>query len=157
MSTGYVRIAVVRSLGPVGLCPCEPYPRRMTDGDDELRSLLLDHSDHRAVRNVFGAYTDSGTATLSDYVEAMRASDGALAVVANDGAAEVYARWNGSGGRFEHLTIWPPWTIGGYGHTDGDRLASFLEETEAVRPTPHSETPFEDQQVLASLSHRIRP
>lgn len=129
----------------------------MTDGDDELRSILLDHSDHRAVRHVFGAYTDQGTATLADYVEAMRASDGALAVVATDGAAEVYARWNRSGGRFEHLTIWPPWTIGGVDHGDADRLTTFLEETDEVRPAPHSKTPFEDQQVLASLSHRIWP
>ena len=129
----------------------------MTDGDDALRSLLLDHSDHRAVRNVFEAFTGKGEATLPVYVEAMRATDGALAVVATDGAAEVYARWNGSGGRYEHLTIWPPSTIGGGDHADGDRLAAFLEERDRVRPTPHSETPFEDQEVLSSLSHRTWP
>ncbi len=129
----------------------------MTDGDDALRSLLLDHSDHRAVRNVFGAVTGQGAATLPDYVEAMRATEGAMAVVANDGAAEIYARWNGSGGRFEHLTIWPPWTVGGYDHADSDNLAAFLADKEAVRPTPHSETPFGDDEVLSSLSHRIRP
>ena len=129
----------------------------MTDGDDALRSLLLDHSDHRAVRNVFEALTGQGQAPLPDYVEAMRATDGALAVVATDGAAEVYARWNGSGGRYEHLTIWPPSTIGGGDHADGDRLAAFLDEKNDVRPTPHSATPFEDQQELASLSHRTWP
>jgi hypothetical protein len=129
----------------------------MTDGDDELRSLLLDHSDHRAVRNVFGAHTGRGEATLPDYVEAMRATDGALALVATDGAAEIYARWNGSGGRFEHLTIWPPWTIGGFDHADSDRLAAFLDDKDDVRPMPHSGTPFEDQQVLSSLSNRIWP
>ena len=129
----------------------------MTDGDDALRSLLLDHSDHRAVRNVFEALTGQGQAPLPDYVEAMRATDGALAVVATDGAAEVYARWNGSGGRYEHLTIWPPSTIGGGDHADGDRLAAFLDEKNDVRPTSHSATPFEDQQVLASLSHRTWP
>ena len=129
----------------------------MTDGNEALRSLLLDHSDHQAVRNVFEALTGRGEAPLPDYVEAMCATNGALAVVATDGAAEVYARWNGSGGRYEHLTIWPPSTIGGGDHADGDRLAAFLEETDGVRPTPHSETPFEDQDVLASLSHRIWP
>ena len=129
----------------------------MTDGDDALRSLLLDHSDHRAVRNVFEALTGQGQAPLPDYVEAMRATDGALAVVATDGAAEVYARWNGSGGQYEHLTIWPPSTIGSGDHADGDRLAAFLDEKNHVRPTPHSATPFEDQQVLASLSHRTWP
>ena len=130
----------------------------MTDADDDsLREVLLDHSDHRAVRNVFGAHTGRETASLADYVEAMRATDGSLAVVADDGAADVYARWNGRGGRFEHLTIWPPWSIGGFDHKDGARLAEFLDEKEAVRPTLHGATPFEDQEVLASLSHRIWP
>jgi len=129
----------------------------MTDGDDALRSLLVEHSDHRAVRNVFGAVTGQDAADLADYVEAMRATDGALAVVATDGAAEVYARWNGSGGRFEHLTIWPPWTIGGVDHADSDHLTTFLAGTDDVRPTPHSDTPFEDDEVLSSLSHRIWP
>ena len=129
----------------------------MSDADDELRATLLDHSDHRAVRNVFGAYTGSDTATLDDYVEAMRATDGAVALVADDGAADIYARWNGTAGRFEHLTIWPPWSIGGFDHKDGARLAEFLDEKEAVRPTLHSATPFEDQEVLSSLSHRIWP
>jgi len=129
----------------------------MTYGDDVLRSLLLDHSDHRAVRNVFGAHTGRGEAALPDYVEAMRATDGALAVVANDGAAEVYARWNERGGRFEHLTIWPPWTIWGLDHADSGRLAALLDGKDDVRPTPHSETPFGDREVLSSLSHRIWP
>jgi hypothetical protein len=129
----------------------------MTATDDALRSLLLEHSDHRAVRNVFGALTGRGEAPLPDYVEAMRATDGALAVVANDGAAEVYARWNGTAGRFEHLTIWPPWSIGGFDHKDADRLAAFLDEKDDVRPTPHGATPFENQEVLSSLSHRIWP
>jgi hypothetical protein len=129
----------------------------MTDGDDALRSLLLDHSDHRAVRNVFEALTGQGEAPLPDYVEAMRATDGALAVVATDGAAEVYARWNGNAGRYEHLTIWPPSTIGGGDHKDSARIAEFLAEKEAVRPTLHSATPFEDQEVLSSLSNRIWP
>ena len=129
----------------------------MTGADDDLRSVLLDHSDHQAVRNVFGSHTGGGTATPDDYVEAMRATDGELAVVADDGAADVYARWNGTGGRYEHLTIWPPWSIGGFDHKDGDRLSAFLEAKDDVRPTLHSETPFEDQQVLSSLSHRIWP
>ena len=130
----------------------------MTGADDDgLREVLLDHSDHRAVRNVFGAYTGSDTATLDDYVEAMRATDGAVALVADDGAADVYARWNGAAGRFEHLTIWPPWSIGGFDHKNADRLAAFLDEKDDVRPTPHGATPFEDQQVLSSLSHRIWP
>ncbi|PSQ13298.1 hypothetical protein BRC99_04095 [Halobacteriales archaeon QS_7_69_60] len=100
----------------------------MTDADDDsLREMLLDHSDHRAVRNVFGAHTGRETA------------------------------WNGRGGRFEHLTIWPPWSIGGFDHKNSARLAEFLAEKEAVRPTLHSATPFEDQEVLSSLSHRIWP
>ena len=86
----------------------------MTDRDgDEVRDVLLAHSDHQAVRNVFGAHTGSGQASLVDYVETMRATEGAVALVASEGAGEIYARWDGRGGRYEHLTIWPPWTIGG--------------------------------------------
>ncbi|MFQ3320161.1 MAG: hypothetical protein ACI8UR_001078 [Natronomonas sp.] len=138
----------------------------MTDADadaggdanaDEIRGVLLDHSDHQAVRNVFGAYTGSGTATLADYIEAMRATDGTLALVANDGAAEVYARWDGHGARYEHLTMWPPWSIGGYDHKDSSALAAYLDEKDDLRPTLHEYTPFDDQQVLSSLSHRIWP
>ena len=130
----------------------------MTDVDgDELRDVLLENSDHRAVRNVFGAHTGGAEATLVDYVEAMRATEGAVALVASEGAGEIYARWDGRGGRYEHLTIWPPWTIGGYDHTDSGGLVAFLEEKEEVRPTLHDYTPFADQQVLSSLSHRMWP
>jgi hypothetical protein len=129
----------------------------MSEGDDEIRDVLLDYSDHQAVRNVFGAHTGNGSASLRDYVETMRATDGAVALVANDGAAEIYARWNGSGGRYEHLTIWPPWTIGGYDHKDGSGLSDFLDDKENVRPTPHDYTPFADEKALQSLSHRVWP
>ena len=137
---------------------CELYARPMTDADaDEIRDVLLEHSDHRPVRNVFGAHTGQGEATLADYVETMRATEGAVAVVASEGAGEVYARWDGRGGRFEYLTIWPPWTVGGYDHADSAGLVAFLEDKEDVRPTLHRYTPFADQQVLSSLSHRIWP
>lgn len=130
----------------------------MSDGDvDEIRDVLLDHSDHLAVRNVYGAHTGQGSASIRDYVESMRATGGELALVANDGAAEIYARWDGTVGRYEHLTIWPPWTIGGYDHKDSTDLTDFLEDKEAVRPTPHDYTPFADEDVLGSLSHRIHP
>lgn len=130
----------------------------MTDAeDDEIRDVLLDHSDHQAVRNVFGAHTGQGTASLPDYVEALRATSGNVALVASEGAGEIYARWDGQRGRYEHLTIWPPWTIGGYDHTDSGGLVEFLEQKENVRPTLHEYTPFADQQVLSSLSHRAWP
>lgn len=130
----------------------------MTDADaDEIRDVLLEHSDHQAVRNVFGAHTDQGTATLADYVETMRTTEGAVALVASEGAGEIYARWDGRGGRFEHLTIWPPWTIGGYDHTDSGGLVEFLAEKEEIRPTLHDYTPFADQEVLSGLSHGMWP
>ena len=84
-------------------------------GAEAVRRILLEYSDHQAVRNVFGAHTCRETASCRDYVEALRATEGSLAVVADDGAAEVYARWDGTGGRYEYLVIWPPWTVGGYG------------------------------------------
>jgi hypothetical protein len=130
----------------------------MTDADDgELRDVLLAHSDHQAVRNVFGAHTGQGSATLPDYVEAMRATEGAVALVASEGASEVYARWNGGGGRFEHLTIWPPWTVGGYEHTDRAGLVEFLEDKAEVRATLQDYTPFADRQVLTNLSEHVWP
>lgn len=130
----------------------------MTDGDgDEIRDVLLEHSDHRAVRNVFGAHTGGGQASLVDYVEAMRATEGSVALVASEGAGEIYARWDGRGGRYEHLTIWPPWTIGGYDHTDSTGLVAFLEEKEDVRPTLTDYTPFADREVLSNLSHGVWP
>jgi hypothetical protein len=129
----------------------------MSDGDDELRELLLEHSDHRAVRSVFGDHTGQETATLTDYVEAMRATAGDLALVANDGAAEIYARWDDRGARYEHLTIWPPWTVGGYDHKKSSDLAEFLAEQDDLRPTLHKYTPFDDEETLDSLSNRIWP
>ncbi|CAI50305.1 uncharacterized protein NP_4428A [Natronomonas pharaonis DSM 2160] len=122
--------------------------------DDGVRALLLDHSDQQAVRNVFEAYTGTGSATLTDYVTAMRATGGDLAVVASDGAADIYACWNGSGGRYEHLTVWPPWSIGGYDHADRAGLESVLDATDDLRVIPHSETPFAEPGTLGSLSHR---
>jgi len=130
----------------------------MTDADDDdIRDVLLDNSDHQAVRNVFGAHTGQGTATLEDFVETMRATDGTVALVASEGAGEIYARWDGRGARYEHLTIWPPWSVGGYDHADSDDLVAFLEQKDDVRPTLHEYTPFADQQVLSSLSHRMWP
>ena len=125
--------------------------------EDELRTILLEHSDHRAVRRVFGAYTETGTADLVDYVETMRATDGAVAVVTSDGAADVYARWNGSNGRYEHLTMWPPWSIGGYDYKRPAALAEYLDSKEDVRPILTTYTPFANPDTLASMTNRIWP
>jgi len=90
----------------------------MFDGDREsgsdgaVRERLLAHSDHRAVRAVFDAHTGGGTADPADLVEAMRATGGDVALVARDGAADVYVRWNPDRSRFEQLSLWPPWTLG---------------------------------------------
>lgn len=127
----------------------------MGDGDpgaEAVRRILLEYSDHQAVRNVFGQHTGRETASLRDHVEALRATEGRLAIVADDGAAEVYARWDGTGGRYEYLVIWPPWTVGGYEHTDGEGLAEVLEGADAIDPTAHDLTPFADERALAGLS-----
>ena len=125
--------------------------------EDELRAILLEHSDHRAVRRVFGAYTGTGTADLVDSVEAMRATDGDVALVASDGAADVYARWDGSHGRYEHLTMWPPWSIGGYDYKRPAELTAHLETKENVRPILSAHTPFSNPETLASMTDRIWP
>jgi hypothetical protein len=124
---------------------------------DELRDVLLEYSDHQAVRSVFGDHSGRQPAALVDYVEAMRATDGAIALVASDGAAEIYARWDGRERRYEYLIIWPPWTIGGYDHSNATELAEFLEAKEHVRPMLREYTPFADQQALTGPSHHIWP
>jgi hypothetical protein len=126
----------------------------MSDGDS-VRDVLLAHSDHQPVRNVFEAETDDGDAALTDYVETMRATDGDLALVAQDGAADVYARW--SGDRFELLTVWPPWTVTGYDTTDRRGLEDELADAALVRPTPHDETPFASPGTLSSLRGLVWP
>lgn len=126
-----------------------------SDGDDTVREALLAHSDQRAVRNVFQARTGAGDADLTDLVETMRATDGTVALTAQDGAADVYARWNGS--RFEHLSVWPPWTITNYDHEDRAGLEASLEDKANVRPTLHEDTPFASPTTLASLGHLFWP
>ena len=120
-------------------------------GDDAVRDLLLAHSDHRAVRAVFDAHTGGGDADATDLIEAMRATDGDLALVAQDGAADVYVRWNPGSSRFEHLALWPPWTLAGYDHADRAGVASLLGDVTNVRPIAHDGTPFASPGTLASL------
>lgn len=124
------------------------------DGDD-LRRALLDSSDHRAVRAVFQAYVGGDDADLRDLVETMRASGGTVALVAQDGAADVYVRWSGSG--FEHLTVWPPWTISALDHADRAGVETYLERKTNVRPILHDRTPFSAPGTLSSLRHRVWP
>ncbi|MEF8842537.1 MAG: hypothetical protein V5A62_13080 [Haloarculaceae archaeon] len=128
--------------------------------DDPVRDLLLEHSDHRAVRAVFDAHSGTGSADSTgprapadpvDLIEAMRITDGELALVARDGAADVYVRWNPRRSRFEHLALWPPWTLAGYDHADRDGARSLLDDATNLRPVPHDETPFASPGTLASL------
>jgi len=134
--------------------------------ETEVRDILLSHSDQQPVRNVFQAVTDGGPtsdaggtspdgtsdggdADLADHIETMRATDGELALVAQDGAADVYARWSGS--RFELLTVWPPWTVTGYDTTDRAGLEDRLDGLVALRPMAHDGTPFASPGTLNSL------
>lgn len=127
---------------------CQPYTRTMPD--DRLRAALLDGSDHRACREVWAAYAGGDDADLDDYVEAMRATGGDVAVVAQDGAADVYARWTGS--EFEHCTLWPPWTLGGVERADRTEIESFLADKANLRVVHHAETPFADPTALAATA-----
>lgn len=127
----------------------------MTDGDERLRDALLAHSDQRAVREVWEAHADGDEVDLASGIEAMRATDGDVALVARDGAADVYARW--ANGRFETLTIYPPWSISGYDHRDRDALAAFLDGKTNLRPVPHAETPFDSPDTLQSMAGRVWP
>ena len=123
--------------------------------DGEIRDVLLDHSDHQPVRNVFGERTGQGSASIEDYVETIRITNGSLAVIASEGAADIYARWNDSQNRYEHVSLCPPWTITGYDHDDLPALVEYLEERSNVRMIEYDSTPFSDDQILSSLSNRI--
>lgn len=125
----------------------------MTD-EGRLRDLLLEHSDHRAVRRVWEGVEGHGDPDLFDYIEATRATGGALALVCEDGEADVYVRF--ARGAYEHLTVWPPWSLGGVESLDREALAAFLEEKEGVRPVPIEQTPFVDEE-FDDLTDRVWP
>jgi hypothetical protein len=125
------------------------------DDTDPLRERLLAHSDHRAVRAVFQARTGGPAPDLTDLVETTRATDGEVALVCQDGVADVYVRWNGS--RFEHLSVWPPWTITNYDHADRSAIEAYLADKTNVRPTPLDGTPFASPSTLSSLGHHLLP
>lgn len=129
----------------------------MIGGDeaDGLRNALLAHSDNSAVREVWTVHTDGGTVDIPTGVEAMQATDGNVALVARDGAADVYARW--ADGRFETLTLFPPWSISGYEHRDREAVEAFLDDKANLRPVPHDETPFDSPETLQSLAGRVWP
>jgi hypothetical protein len=124
-------------------------------GTDAVRDALLGHSDHRAVRNVFQAQNGGTEADLTDLVETMRVTDGTVALVAQDGAADIYARWTGN--RFEHLTVWPPWTIANYDHKSRSDLEAYLDDKMNIRPTLYDSTPFASPATLSSLQHLLWP
>lgn len=123
--------------------------------NDEIRDILLEHSDHRAVRNVFGERTETGSAAVVDHVETARITGGALAVAATDGTADVYVRWNDRRGRYERLAVWPPWSVSGCEYADRDELVAYLEGTDDIEAMRHEETPFADEEVLSTLSDGI--
>jgi hypothetical protein len=118
-----------------------PDERGNEGGDGEtLRETLLAHSDHRAVRAVFGAHRTEAAVEPADLIETMRATDGAVAARGFDGAAERYVRW--SGDRFELLSVWPPHTVTNYEHADADGAREALTGTESPRAVTLDETPF---------------
>lgn len=125
----------------------------MTD-EGRLRDLLLDNSDHRAVRRVWEVYTGTGEADVCDYVETMKATGGALALVYEDGEADVYVRF--AHGGYERLTVWPPWSLGGVEAVDRESLTTLLGEKESVRPVHIEETPFVDDE-FDDVTGRVWP
>lgn len=125
------------------------------NGGTTLRDVLLAHSDDHAVRELWNANTAGLKIDIATGAEAMRATDGDVALVARDGAADVYARW--TDGHFETLTLFPPWSISGYHHRDRDALETFLEGKTNLRPVSHDETPFDPPETLQSLADRVWP
>jgi hypothetical protein len=117
--------------------------------DADLRRLLLAYSDHLPVQTVHAALTRGEVPELAELVAAMRATRGELAVVGHDGLADVYARWHRGG--YDHLTLWPVWTVGGEGHADAAGLVRVLSRMDSVEPVPARRTPFEDNHVLSRV------
>lgn len=125
----------------------------MTD-EGRLRDLLLEHSDHRAVRRVWEGVEGDGDPDVFDFIEATKITGGALALVCEDGEADVYVRF--AGGSYQHLTVWPPWSLGGVETLDREGLAAFLSDKEEITAVPIEQTPFVDDE-FDDVSGRVWP
>lgn len=121
-----------------------------------VRDALLNHSDSRACREVWEAEQAGRSAPPRELVEALRASEGELAVEGWDGAARVHLTWNPDAAVFERLTCWPPATLAGFGREDGEGACDLLADLDGVTPVLAAESPLADGRA-AALSGQLWP
>ena len=110
---------------------------------DALHEALLDHSDSRACRLVWESLEGTGSPedlSLRDYVEAMRATGGAVCLVASEQQADLYVRYDG--GEFVHAAFWPPGSVVDGGVATEAELLDLLADRDGPQPVHVSKTPF---------------
>lgn len=126
--------------GPVCLLMVSPKGPRMSDGET-VSDVLFAYSDERVCRQLWQALEEGAPMpAVAELIQAMRATDGRVALVVNDPVVEIYAQWTGSA--FEHLSISPPWHVVGYDRVDRARLEAKLDDRGHPSPILREKTPF---------------
>lgn len=109
--------------------------------EETVSDVLFRHSDDRVCRLLWQALEqDASPPSLDEQIEVMRATGGEVSLLVQDPVVEVYARWYD--GRFEHLSISPPWHVVDYDRADRESLRGVLDGDVDPQPVLHEKTPF---------------
>ncbi|MFB6179894.1 MAG: hypothetical protein ABEI77_09255 [Halorientalis sp.] len=124
-------------------------------GRDSLREVLFRHSDSRPCRLLWEVLDGSrGRESLDaqDYLEVLQVTDGSVCLVAPEDEADLYVRWNSTGGSYVYVGFWPPWGVVDAGIATRTEMASRLDGRDSVEPVHFEETPFANDGPAADLS-----
>lgn len=122
---------------------------------DSLREVLFQHSDSRPCHLLWEALDDSRDSPpldVLDYLEVLQVTDGSICLVTPEDEADLYVRWNSSGGSYVYVAFWPPWGVVDAGTATRDGAASMLEDRDGTEPVHIDETPFAADGPAADLS-----
>ncbi len=122
---------------------------------DALREVLFQHSDSRPCRLLWEAVDDSRdapTLDVQDYLEVLAVTDGSICLVVPEDEADLYLRWNSTGGSYVYVAFWPPWGVVDAGTATRAEAASMLDERDGLEPVHLDETPFAADGPAADLS-----
>ena len=122
---------------------------------DALREVLFQHSDSRPCRLLWEAVDDSRDAPpldVQDYLEVLAVTDGSICLVAPEDEADLYLRWNSTGGSYVYVAFWPPWGVVDAGTATRAEAASMLADRDDLKPVHVDETPFAADGPAADLS-----
>ncbi|MFB6172635.1 MAG: hypothetical protein ABEJ23_08890 [Haloarculaceae archaeon] len=109
--------------------------------EETVSDVLFRHSDERVCRLLWQSIEeDAARPPLDEQIEVMRATDGAVSLLVQDPVVEVYARWHE--GRFEQVSISPPWHVVDYDRGGRAMLREALDGEVDPRPLLHEKTPF---------------